>query len=42
MQILVNSLLKFLNRYKYFDEVNNLAYDRLYILSLEKIMRNYY
>jgi hypothetical protein len=23
MQILVNSLLKFLNRYKYFDEVNN-------------------
>jgi hypothetical protein len=42
MQILVNSLLKFLNRYKYFDEVNNLAYDRLYILSLEKIMRNYF
>ena len=42
MQILVNSLLKFLNRYKYFDEVNNLAYDRHYILSLEKIMRNYY
>ena len=42
MQILVNSLLKFLSRYKYFDEVNNLAYDRLYILSLEKIMRNYY
>ena len=42
MQILVNSLLKFLNRYKYFDEVNNLAYDRFYILSLEKIMRNYF
>ena len=42
MQILVNSLLKFLNKYKYFDEVNNLAYDRLYILSLEKIMRNYF
>ena len=42
MQNLVNSLLKFLNRYKYFDEVNNLAYDRLYILSLEKIMRNYF
>ena len=42
MQILVNSLLKFLNRYKYFDEVNNLDYDRLYILSLEKIMRNYF
>ena len=42
MQILVNSLLKFLNRYKYFDEVNNLAYDRIYILSLEKIMRNYF
>jgi len=42
MQILVNSLLKFLNRYKYFDEVNNLAYGRLYILSLEKIMRNYF
>ena len=42
MQILVNSLLKLLNRYKYFDEVNNLAYYRLYILSLEKIMRNYF
>ena len=42
MQILVNSLLKFLNRYKYFDEVKNLAYDRLYILSHEKIQRNYF
>ena len=42
MQIFVNSLLKFLNRYNYFDEVNNLAYDILYILSLEKIMRNYF
>jgi len=41
MQILVNSLLKFLNRFKYFDGVK-IWLDRLYILSHEKIQRNYF